>query len=311
MSEKDNWDDDILWKIFMDERNKDKKLVSSVIEDEYVRKGKEYRPVISFIKNKMKIVGFMEYDYGYLKMCSISDKQTIEPYEIKIEKNNKYSNLNGAPLPRNDSLVDCHQIFLIEENCLDKLIDKKNPKFVFAEKIYEKNLNSNNNEGIKEMNNILNGVKECIMQNPPYLSIINVSKDENNKSKFESLYLHSKILEKEINNMNKYYEKINSNKHEDINNYKHLLSNKNDAKWKLCMGFCCNFLIEYFPKDVPNFFKLQKMSMKNYFNENPTFKDAYFKKLNSNNKINNVDKNIKNQIKETPMKKGIERERKK
>ncbi len=212
-----------LFKPFMKLNNKSNPIIFDELgfRLERNRNPKGVRPFIIFYDKKND-------NYWYVKSRGVANKNGSDNKqkkgEILIGKNN-------IGLFEKNSYIDCSQIFKIDAYLLESLVDK-NHETHNKTCILEKN----------EQELILNEINNCLNQEPPYLSIVEVYK-EKDEIKGSSLYLCSekyKVLEKE-------------SKKETLE-YKNRLydaeSNKDSDKYLEAIEFKINFQEEYFPNQI-------------------------------------------------------------
>ncbi len=137
----------------------------------------QYIPLIFFYEDK-------ENSYYYLKArkARYSDGSLIKSGSINKSDFDGEVLVNGTneklSLIENDLLIDCSQIYKIEVDYMESLIDINH--------IAYKRTNILSNDRI---NKIVEGLLWCIMQKHPYLSIIEVTPNKDYLPEANSLYL--------------------------------------------------------------------------------------------------------------------------
>lgn len=163
-----------LWKPLLLLKNKNNPVLFNEIGFKYDNPNKNLRPFIIFYDDSEKC-------YYYLKARDAIITNQNHPKYGQYKKKFKGEllikpSLNG--LLTKDSYVDCSQIFKMQIQELESLIDKDS--FIF------KQTTQLSDFYIKEIKDM---IKFCVMQIPPYLSIIEVKINENNGTYAKSLYL--------------------------------------------------------------------------------------------------------------------------
>jgi hypothetical protein len=121
---------------------------------------KGFRPFIIFYDNKndtywyIKARGALNKNTKYNK----SEYKKIEKAEILIKEADE-------GLFKKESYIDCSQIFQIDADLLESLVDKES-------KLYSETSILNKDQ----QNLILNKINDCVNEEPPYLSILEVYK---------------------------------------------------------------------------------------------------------------------------------------
>ena len=183
---------------------------------EFKGKPKGIRPIIIFYDKKNDDYWYIK-SRGAIKNNNYKDK---EQSEILIKKSDR-------GLFEKDSYIDCSQIFKIDADLLESLVNK-NDELHDETSILDKN----------QQELILNEINNCLNQEPPYLSIVKVYK-EKDKIKGSSLYL---CPEK--------YNFLEESQKESIEYKNRLYETKSDKysdKYSKAIEFKENFQEEYFP----------------------------------------------------------------
>ncbi len=205
-----------------------KDIKNPIIFDElglkYKEKYKDMRPIIIFYDEINK-------DYWYIKSRSTKNKNGKHRPEYKGEIIVGKSN---EGLFKNESYVDCSQIFKINADLLESLIDKNH-------NLYNETSVLNKNE--QEI--ILNKINYYLNQQPPYLSIVEVDK-KGHKIEGNSLYLCPEKWEKieEECTMKEEDEKLRNKK---INILMESKLDEYSDKYSKTMDFKKAFQEKYFP----------------------------------------------------------------
>ena len=117
--------------------------------------------------------------------------------------------------------------------------------------------------GNYDKTNILDTLKECIFEVPPYLSIIEIKTDDKGNTYGESLYL----CDEKIDYWEDFYSSVGADLTVEFEDYlKCLSSNKNSEfrqeknRFNNGINFCKMFLNEYFPNEIDNFAKVQELN---------------------------------------------------
>ena len=208
-----------LFKPFMKLNNKFNPIIFNELglALEFEGEPKGIRPIIIFYDKKND-------NYWYIKSRDVNKNNKYKDKfkgEILIEKSDR-------GLFIKDSYIDCSQIFKIDTDLLESLVNK-NHEIHDETSILEKN----------QQELILNEINNCLNEKPPYLSIVEVYK-EKDKIKGSSLYL---CPEK--------YKNLEEKSQKESTEYKNRLyeakSNKDSDKYLEAIEFKENFQEEYFP----------------------------------------------------------------
>lgn len=220
----------------------------SIIFDEacnrYNPEIKSFRPFVIFYNEK-------ENSYYYLRARRAygKDKNTKKPYlKRKNSEEVTIKPIKGSKILYKDSYVDCSQIFKMDKESLESILDP-----ICFEK---QNQQTIANEDIQKIKNKL---KECIMQVPPNLSIIEVSLDkQTNQTKAKSLYLCNDKVDWLIDE-NDYG--LGQHPIEFFNKFKSDKNGSEDERNRFIDGayICLQIINEYFPECYNRFWKDQEL----------------------------------------------------
>lgn len=241
---------DLLWKPLKTLIGKDNPVLfdeigNKIINIYGVEKG--IRPFVIFYDDETR-------KYWYVKARDAENK-TIQKGEILIKKQ------KDGGLFEKDSLVDCSQIFVMDKDELEHLIDFDADIFLNTEKLTVRNINKIKKE-------ILN----CIFDVPPYLSIMNVYINKFNRTEGNSLYLNKEKFDELYDKSIKLLEIDENHELGNEREPEKFVSIKNDNKISLerynnGIKFSLMFLGEYFPSKINDFVKKQKINLKDFKNK--------------------------------------------
>lgn len=202
---------------------------------------KSYRPFIIFYDDKQDCYYYLKARDARKSDGSLKTIYNMDsPYfrgEVFIKgTNEKYS------LLEKDSLIDCSQIFKIDRDYLEMIVDTNHITYKKTNQLKD-----------QDINKILEGVATCMLQVPPYLSIIEVSPAEKCFPVADSLYL----CPEKLTDTNYLYDRgwifiKDGLKPQDFE--------LTTEKLEYAKDFCRMFLNEYFPEEIENFENLQDIS---------------------------------------------------
>lgn len=204
-----------------------------------------FRPFVIFYDDQ-------EDCYWYLKAKGLYIYKDGEEKRRKIHKyviNNKEIETEIPVLPDPESalfskasLVDCSQIFKCDRRLLETLVENdetlRNTKYL--SKAYQAD--------------ILEKMRDLIMEVPPLISILEIKVSERNKTYAESLYLHEEI----------FYDNNEDYDGQQLENFNDFDSSKDGnfyhkERYQNGIQFCEMFLKEYFPEELDEFRNLQDL----------------------------------------------------
>lgn len=234
-----------LWKPLFTLKDKNNPVIFDELGFKYSDFNKSLWPFIIFFDEN-------ENCYYYLKAQNAHfGANHPKAGKLKPKKYGEYfikQSLNGSKsLFTKDSYVDCSQIFKCNKELLEPLIDTDS-------EIYK------NTISLSEyyQSEILDNVKMCILNRPPYLSIVEV-KINKDGTYGESLYL----CNEKLGIVSEYYDSYDElGNNFDLDSYR---SNKNiNSSWTTRrynsgIYFCELFLNEYFPEEINEFRRIQEL----------------------------------------------------
>ena len=130
---------------------------------------------------------------------------------------------------------------------LESLIDKDSPIF--------KQTTQLSDFYIKEIRDM---IKFCVMQIPPYLSIVEVKINENNETYAKSLYLCDEKLDNMYEIYDSYDELANEFNLDEFKSSPSDYSSTSNIRYQNGIDFCKLFLNEYFSNEIEKFNQIQK-----------------------------------------------------
>lgn len=228
-----------LWKPLQIIRTKKGPIVFDEIGRKYKHNDKEFRPFVIFYDSV-----FQKYWYVKSRDAVYENKKTGEQ-ENKFRFPEEYyvSHSVDGGLFNKDSLVDCSQIFVMDKDELESLIDFNSKEFEDTPILL--------NFCIFD---ILDKIYKCIDNVPPNISILEVCIDKKtNQTKGNNLYLSETKQKRILEN-----KKVPITK-KDLDE-KYLVN----SKFENGIKFCLMFLKEYYPNEINNFLKKQNINLKDY-----------------------------------------------
>ncbi len=243
-----------LWKPLLTLKNKNNPVIFTELEDKYSTDAEIKKLGRTKVSDEHPFVIFYDDNedcYYYLKARSFyyHSNKTItkneKPWEVMVKRTENFG------LFAMDSLVDCSQIFKCNRELLESLIDTNDD--------YYKNTDILNNHYINKIKEI---TLNCIMQVPPYLSIIEVKLNNNGETYAKSLYL----CEEKINEIEEQIKEYPVDVNIDLDFYvskKDSKYNEERLRYQNGINFCEMFLNEYFPNLLEEFKNIQEINQDN------------------------------------------------
>lgn len=240
---------ELLWKPFKVIKSKENPVVFDELCSKYGN-DKSFRPLVIFYDEKTDNYYFLKVRAAFISDNSVNPPKVYQKEQLKgevlvpcsTEKNGLFSK---------DSYVDCSQIFIMKKNELESLVDFNSDEFKKTKKLSDKYICE-----------ILNSIKNCLYEKPPYFSILKIFINSSGITESKSLYLCDQKISEILSRKKDIKNKTNLSEFFSNNNSNSLSQNR----FQNGINFCSKFLDKYFPNEKEKFLNSFKDSNKD--NEN-------------------------------------------